>query len=767
MTRPPRAEPPAHSPASPLAAMPELYAQNTTPREQQRHAQVLARLAAPGGPSEMVVEGVVGEDGGWQAEIITHDWDEPGLLDKIFEAILLCIRIPGGVVVKRARIFTGLQGQVVNLLELVDYHGQPLTPDNGELVLERLRDIQKGERTVLETIENLPFTSLIPLLTEYPLLDNDRSEHYTYLELPVKRVSNRFTSVLFHFLARSEFQVNVQLAEFSSGTGYRLWLWNKEGSKLADTHFSRVSMIWAFEAINRMVMRFNLHYIRLAWRRRAGTSDRQYWMSRPNPSQAALDVEAIEQLAALKGFAGLEALVEGGLLDSRDFFFLKKFSRFCQRHQDAITSLKREEPTPEIIALCREYFDLRRQSALILGPLFHQLWEMEPARPWLSDSQRMEALCRPLDPSGYAMDTRQLIYRTNSPWITDPARALEPFRLMARTGSPLREDLQTAVEASLEGWTPDFLESRRETLGKEFLEVLDESIRQGTTGRVFRGLRQVGLLQRYLPGFSQVAGLIHVNQDHVYTVDEHTIVAMEAVTGLGMLAQALPKAGKSRMRADYAKIQTPVGLSRFVRKYALEIRVLQSIPAMRDNPSTVPFFNLVDEVRANSLEYLVEVNLLEHSFATCMTALNEAEKIRAGLDTLLAHYQALPFSAKRMLALTALLHDLMKPHQDHGPRLAPHIGSLLNTMGLPLSPADADTVAWLVAHHLDLAGLLQRMGKEGDQAIHQYVREAHDPERVRLLILFTYADRLAVFGEPARNAHNALVLSDLLRMVEG
>ena len=98
---------------SDLRDMPELYFQRTNAEEQQRHSLRLGEVYSGGEPFMGAVQGA---DGGWNVEIVMKDWEEPGLLDRIFEAILRCIHIPDGIQVRQARIFTGARGQVVNLL---------------------------------------------------------------------------------------------------------------------------------------------------------------------------------------------------------------------------------------------------------------------------------------------------------------------------------------------------------------------------------------------------------------------------------------------------------------------------------------------------------------------------------------------------------------------------------------------------------------------------------------------------------------------------
>jgi UTP:GlnB (protein PII) uridylyltransferase len=276
----------------------------------------------------------------------------------------------------------------------------------------------------------------------------------------------------------------------------------------------------------------------------------------------------------------------------------------------------------------------------------------------------------------------------------------------------------------------------------------------------------VGLLQRYLPGFEHIQGRIHVNADHAYTVDEHSIVVIDVLLGLRLLGEVLPHAGPTAMRAEYERLRDHTGLTNFARKYAMELRMLERVPALRLHPAVRPFFRVMDEARRHSLEYLIEVNLLEFGYETSIAALNEIEKVRTQLAGLIYHFTALEFTRQRVLVLAGLLHDLKKPAQDHGPRGADALDSVLEGMGLRLPAGDVERLRWLIRHHLDIRPLINEMGAQGEQALTRFAREAGDPARVAELVLFTYADRSAVRFDLNSNAYDAAVLSDMLARVD-
>ncbi|MBI3992856.1 MAG: HD domain-containing protein [Candidatus Lambdaproteobacteria bacterium] len=753
-------------PAQPdLLDMPALYFERTSDEEQARHRDKLARLRSR---TELHIDPIQDAQGGWHVEIVTMDWDEPGLLDKIFEAILRCIHVPGGVAQKRIRIFTGHRGQVVNILELQDRKGAPLTRDNVELVLAQIRAIQPGTRSGIESIEHLPFTSLIPLVTEFPSIDNTRSDRYTYIELKATNLSNRFTSILLNILARSDLWLNIQVAEFEQqGEGhYAFWVVDKYGSKLKDSHFTRRSLIEGLQAMNRLILALNVGYIDRDWRMRIEHNERTIYHSRPDPNDFLLDMQNMRQLAVLKGFHNrLSALVEQGLLDSKAFYFLKKVEAFVETHRGTIQEARGTTPDKHLIALCREYFEYRRQALRILVPLFERLVEMAPVNPSLSDVQRLHAMAHPMTQEHRALDTRFRLYLEGRLWIPDPGVALDIFHLMARTDCFLREDTLAAIEGALEGWTPQYQEENRGQLGRQFKELLDESMNQSNTAIVLRNMRAVGLLQRYIPNFVNIRGLIHVIADHNYTVDEHTFIVVEVLEGLKLLLDVQQAPGKSLMRTDYEKIKDNVGLQNFARKYAMEMRMLSRITEMRSNPAIKPFLQMMGQVRENSLDFLVEMKLLEHGYALSMSALTEIESVRRQLDPLIRVFTGIGLRDQRCLILAALFHDLQKPAKDHPERMARRLARSLEQMGLLLPDDEVETIAWIVRHHLDVRDLMNRIGFSGEQVLAQYLEQVGDTRLVRLLILFTYADRVAVHLDRNKNAHDAMLLSEMLHLV--
>jgi [protein-PII] uridylyltransferase len=64
---------------------------------------------------------------------------------------------------------------------------------------------------------------------------------------------------------------------------------------------------------------------------------------------------------------------------------------------------------------------------------------------------------------------------------------------------------------------------------RRFLALLE---RPNRLGELLRMLHEIGILERFLPGYAHARGLLQFNQYHKYTVDEHSLRAVEHAVGL-------------------------------------------------------------------------------------------------------------------------------------------------------------------------------------------------------------------------------------------
>jgi [protein-PII] uridylyltransferase len=99
--------------------------------------------------------------------------------------------------------------------------------------------------------------------------------------------------------------------------------------------------------------------------------------------------------------------------------------------------------------------------------------------------------------------------------------------------------------------------------------------------------------------------------------------------------------------------------------------------------------------------------------------------------------------SRRVLIVATLLHDIAKGRkEDHsiaGERVAQSL-----CLRLGMTPAETDTVAWLVRHHLLMSETAQMRDLNDFKTILDFTAVVQSPERLKLLLILTVADIRAV-----------------------
>ncbi|MEZ6064818.1 MAG: HD domain-containing protein [Planctomycetaceae bacterium] len=88
---------------------------------------------------------------------------------------------------------------------------------------------------------------------------------------------------------------------------------------------------------------------------------------------------------------------------------------------------------------------------------------------------------------------------------------------------PLSARLRDAIKAAVPGWSQDV----SPYAGRAFLDILRYT---KPLGSILRMLADTGVLDLLIPDFTHIRSLIQFNQYHHFTVDEHTLKAIEVVT---------------------------------------------------------------------------------------------------------------------------------------------------------------------------------------------------------------------------------------------
>lgn len=120
--------------------------------------------------------------------------------------------------------------------------------------------------------------------------------------------------------------------------------------------------------------------------------------------------------------------------------------------------------------------------------------------------------------------------------------------------------------------------------------------------------------------------------------------------------------------------------------------------------------------------------------------------------------------SRPVIYLAMLLHDIAKgterDHSEEGEEIARELGPRLG-----LSPAETETVAWLVRNHLVMSDVAQKRDLSDPKTIDDFVHVVQTPERLRLLLILTVADIRAV-GPGVWNGWKGQLLRELYYAAE-
>jgi len=124
--------------------------------------------------------------------------------------------------------------------------------------------------------------------------------------------------------------------------------------------------------------------------------------------------------------------------------------------------------------------------------------------------------------------------------LNNARRLLDAFAIVQKEGPELSEELKVDIRDSLHVVDRAFRQSREPA--RALMQLLEHA---GRVGPVLRGMHETGLLGRLLPEFGRVTFLVQHDFYHRYTVDEHTLAAIEALDRVaGASDPALDRFGK-------------------------------------------------------------------------------------------------------------------------------------------------------------------------------------------------------------------------------
>jgi len=171
----------------------------------------------------------------------------------------------------------------------------------------------------------------------------------------------------------------------------------------------------------------------------------------------------------------------------------------------------------------RDYYHHARELHLFSEMLLARASEVEmkPSRRW-----GRKLLRTPTEPLSIS-DGRLQLEGQAELFTGSPMLFFDAFAVAQAAGVPFSQPLREAMRQSLPAVDHNFRVSSE--AAQAFLKLLG---RRGRGGFALRLMHEVGFLVRFVPEFGRVSLLIQHDLYHHYTVDEHTIKAVEALDEL-------------------------------------------------------------------------------------------------------------------------------------------------------------------------------------------------------------------------------------------
>ncbi len=192
-------------------------------------------------------------------------------------------------------------------------------------------------------------------------------------------------------------------------------------------------------------------------------------------------------------------------------------NKFSFNRQDEIAALVGVEPEE----LIQGYYRAVRRIARIAN---RRLDRFEAKRSSLF-AQFRDRTSR-LSNSDFSIVHGEVFFRSSSAAATDPQIVMRLFDFVARHGLPLSADAEERVERNTEAFRT--WASTQPKLWPPFREIL----RQPHAAKALRQMLACGTLFALFPELSEMDALVTRDFNHRYTVDEHTMVAIQAVLDL-------------------------------------------------------------------------------------------------------------------------------------------------------------------------------------------------------------------------------------------
>lgn len=192
----------------------------------------------------------------------------------------------------------------------------------------------------------------------------------------------------------------------------------------------------------------------------------------------------------------------------------------------------------------RDYYQHARELNQFSETLLARATETErkPGRGWGRRLSRAPAEPLSISNGRVQLEAEAEVLTSN------PMLLFDAFALAQAADVPLSQSLRDAMRQSLPDLDRNF--RRSPEASQAFMKLLG---RRGRGGYILRLMHEIGFLARFLPEFRRISLLIQHDLYHHYTVDEHTLKAVEALDEL----YASQDKQRAHLRSIFDEIEDP------------------------------------------------------------------------------------------------------------------------------------------------------------------------------------------------------------------
>jgi [protein-PII] uridylyltransferase len=172
----------------------------------------------------------------------------------------------------------------------------------------------------------------------------------------------------------------------------------------------------------------------------------------------------------------------------------------------------------------KRYFLAAKEVGSLTRILCAQLEVDEKKRPGGRARIIPMAAAKPLKEEGFVLDGGRLSISGPKVFEQDPSKLVKLFWLASERDLGIHPDAMTAARRAL--WTVTREARNKPETREMFLDIIAG---KNTSSRVLPLMNESGVLGRIVPEFGHIVGQTQFNMYHHFTVDEHTLMAVQTI----------------------------------------------------------------------------------------------------------------------------------------------------------------------------------------------------------------------------------------------